>query len=358
MSEPEKPASQQIDQTVLAESRRHTRRSFAVGAVATAAAYGAYRWVDRSDQVGRLQSPLRHTLDFNRDVSRALFNERGNAPEYPLARATDLRLNGTVGLERELRMESWRLQLAGAAGQEQHPRYTKDLTSYEYQYHGALEDDQQAQDVKSAPGNADVSKSGATAPAKTKQQSTTPAPKNKPLSLAERFDAMNRALTHRRVRGNAEAGQSSSGLLDGTPGLLLTLDDLKQFPRTELVTEFKCIEGWSQIVHWSGIRLRDFLEAFPPAKIDGRAPQYVYMETPDGDYYGGYDMAAAMHPQSLLVTEMGGKPLTQHHGAPLRLHMPIKYGYKQLKRIGLIAYMDSRPDDYWTKLGYDWYAGL
>ena len=82
------------------------------------------------------------------------------------------------------------------------------------------------------------------------------------------------------------------------------------------------------------------------------------METPDGNYYGGYDLLAARHPQSLLVTEMGGEPLGQHHGAPLRLHMPIKYGYKQLKRIGLIAYMDIKPDDYWTKLGYDWYAGI
>jgi DMSO/TMAO reductase YedYZ molybdopterin-dependent catalytic subunit len=55
---------------------------------------------------------------------------------------------------------------------------------------------------------------------------------------------------------------------------------------------------------------------------------------------------------------MGGQPLTQQHGAPLRLHMPIKYGYKQIKRIGLIAYTDQKPDDFWTKLGYDWYAGL
>jgi len=125
------------------------------------------------------------------------------------------------------------------------------------------------------------------------------------------------------------------------------------------VTQFKCIEGWSEIVSWGGVRLRDFIAAYPPAKLpDGRPPRYVYMETPDGDYYGGYDMAEAMHPQSLLVYEMGGRPITRYHGAPLRLHMPIKYGYKQIKRIGLIAYTDTKPDDYWAKLGYDWYAGL
>jgi DMSO/TMAO reductase YedYZ molybdopterin-dependent catalytic subunit len=125
------------------------------------------------------------------------------------------------------------------------------------------------------------------------------------------------------------------------------------------VTEFKCIEGWSQIVHWGGVRLADLIAAYPPARNQrGELPRYVYMETPFGDYYCGYNLNACTHPQSLLATEMSGAPLTQAHGAPLRLHMPIKYGYKQIKRIALIAYTDQRPDDYWTKLGYDWYAGL
>ena len=104
--------------------------------------------------------------------------------------------------------------------------------------------------------------------------------------------------------------------------------------------------------------MADFLEQYPPATVNGKPPKYVYMETPDGDYYTGYTLKSMRHPQALLVTEMMGKPLEQLHGAPLRLHMPTKYGYKQIKRIGLIAYTDDRPDDYWTKLGYDWYADL
>ena len=137
------------------------------------------------------------------------------------------------------------------------------------------------------------------------------------------------------------------------------MDDVTKLPKHEFVTQFKCIEGWSEIVHWGGFRLVDFIEAYPPAKnAQGKLPEYVYMETPNGDYYCGYHLRECRHPQSLLVTEMAGKPLTQWHGAPVRLHMPIKYGYKQIKRIGLIAYTDSKPDDYWTKLGYDWYAGL
>ena len=137
------------------------------------------------------------------------------------------------------------------------------------------------------------------------------------------------------------------------------MEDIHKLPHHELVTQFKCIEGWSDIASWGGARLADLIAAYPPARMaNGKLPRYVYMETPDGDYYCGYDMAVALHPQSLLVYEMGGRPITRWHGAPLRLHTPLKYGYKQIKRIGLIAYTDMKPDDYWTKLGYDWYAGL
>jgi hypothetical protein len=360
MDEPEESASgpgNDVDpnHAVFAESRRRTRRSFGMGALAAAAGYCLYKWIDASPLVGRLQSPLRKTLEFNRGFSRAVFREQGLAPEYDLSHATELRLNGTVGLQKKLDLTSWRLQLAGSRTSSSHPRYTNDLTTYEYLYEGEIPADQQVVDVKTAPGNGSQSKIGAKAAQQVdrKDDSTQRFP-----SLDQRFDEMNRQLNHRRARGNAEAGASASGLMDGTPGLLLTIDDLSRLPKVELVTQFKCIEGWSQVVHWGGYRLRDLMDAYPPALIDGKEPQFVYMETPDGDYYGGYDMAAARHPQSLLVTEMEGQMLTQYHGAPLRLHMPVKYGYKQLKRIGVIAYMSARPDDYWTKLGYDWYAGL
>jgi DMSO/TMAO reductase YedYZ molybdopterin-dependent catalytic subunit len=100
------------------------------------------------------------------------------------------------------------------------------------------------------------------------------------------------------------------------------------------------------------------MEGYPPVLIDGNEPKYVCVETSDGDYYTGYGLNVCRHPQTLLVTEMMDAPLTQDHGAPLRLHMPTKLGYKQIKRIGPIAYTNRKPDDYWTKLGYDLYAGL
>ncbi|MBC7446819.1 MAG: molybdopterin-dependent oxidoreductase [Hymenobacteraceae bacterium] len=146
-----------------------------------------------------------------------------------------------------------------------------------------------------------------------------------------------------------------------------TLADLRALPRTEMTTEFKCIEGWSQIVTWAGVRLSDFLTCFPLATTSGRpadparppadlAP-YVSLVTPDEKYFVGLDIKSALHPQTLLCYEMNGAPLTLPHGAPLRLVSPLKYGVKHIKRIGTIAFMAERPADYWAKLGYDWHAG-
>jgi DMSO/TMAO reductase YedYZ molybdopterin-dependent catalytic subunit len=89
-----------------------------------------------------------------------------------------------------------------------------------------------------------------------------------------------------------------------------------------------------------------------------RAMRYVAMETPGRGYYVGLDMESALHPQTLLVYEMNGAPLTLLHGAPLRLGIPVKYGIKNIKRIGTIRYTDVRPADFWGERGYDWYAGL
>ena len=143
------------------------------------------------------------------------------------------------------------------------------------------------------------------------------------------------------------------------PGLepkVLTLGDVKQLPKTEIITRFNCIEGWSGIAHWGGPRFSEFTKNFFGP---GRAvPAYVYMATPDGEYYVGLDIKSALHPQTLLAYEQNGKPLEARRGAPLRLAIPVKYGIKNIKRIGLIQYTDKRPSDYWADDGYDWFAGL
>lgn len=135
--------------------------------------------------------------------------------------------------------------------------------------------------------------------------------------------------------------------------LALTLDEVRALPRHEIITELRCIEGWSIIVRWTGARLSDLMRVHPPAET----PQYVALETPDRGYYVGLDLESALHPQTLLAYEMNGEPLAPLHGAPLRLAIPVKYGIKHLKRIGTIRYTSIRPADFWAERGYDWYAG-
>jgi DMSO/TMAO reductase YedYZ molybdopterin-dependent catalytic subunit len=135
-----------------------------------------------------------------------------------------------------------------------------------------------------------------------------------------------------------------------------TLADIKALPKVEMITKFCCIEGWSGITHWGGARFSDFTKQF--LKVNAPVPPYVYMATANEDYYVGLDSKSALHPQTLLAYEQDGKPLEERRGAPLRLVIPVKYGIKNIKRIGLIKYMNDKPGDYWAEEGYDWFAGL
>jgi DMSO/TMAO reductase YedYZ molybdopterin-dependent catalytic subunit len=135
----------------------------------------------------------------------------------------------------------------------------------------------------------------------------------------------------------------------------LTLADVQTLPKVEETIDFKCVEGWSTVTSFAGARLSDFTAKFAPG---GSSAQYVGMQTPDKSYYVSVDMPSALHPQTLLAWEMNGQPLTQDHGAPLRLVMPVKYGIKNIKRIAKIEYTNTRPPDYWEEQGYDWYSGL
>jgi hypothetical protein len=154
----------------------------------------------------------------------------------------------------------------------------------------------------------------------------------------------------------------------GAKALSLTLKDIQALPRVDAVMELKCIEGWSDPVRWTGARMSDLVAKFGRATRSGREIdlehtasdlfRYVMLSTPDAAYYVGLDIESALHPQTLLCYEMNGEPLTPGHGAPLRLAIPVKYGIKNIKRIGTIRFTDERPADYWAERGYDWYAGL
>jgi hypothetical protein len=344
MSDVKELTAEEQETLVRRESGKRTRRSFLVAAAGAAGGYGFYRWLDRSPGDQLIQRPLRRALDWNAAVSRDVFRDHALAPTYPVSKAKDLRVNGNYGIKRELVPESYRLQFVGVENAANRPGFVADVTAWDYRYANAPQTDG-GHDTKVDPAK--------------EAHADAPADAAMPPAFQKAFADMRAKQGNKPKRGNEEAGLSDDTLDPGTPGLLLTMDEMTRFRHQELVTQFKCIEGWSEIVHWGGVRLADLLAAYPPArKPDGTLPRYVYMETPNGDYYCGFDLKDCMHPQSLLVTEMAGRPLIPAHGAPVRLHMPIKYGYKQIKCIGLIAYTDHQPDDYWTKLGYDWYAGL
>lgn len=142
---------------------------------------------------------------------------------------------------------------------------------------------------------------------------------------------------------------------DDTTARQVTMAQIRDLPRVEQITQLNCIEGWTVVVHWTGARFSDFTAKYAPQFRDAK---YVSMQTPDQEYFVGLDSASALRPQTLLCYEMNGADLTSAHGAPLRLVIPVKYGIKNIKRIGKIAYTDERPEDYWANDGYDWYAGL
>lgn len=141
--------------------------------------------------------------------------------------------------------------------------------------------------------------------------------------------------------------------------LLVPLGSIMMLPKQSYSTDFRCIEGWSEVTHYAGTRFSEFLDAFKLGKKpDGSYFRYVGLETPDGEYYVSIDIESMLHPQTLLAYEMNQAPLSELNGAPIRLVIPIKYGIKSLKRIGRITFSDTRPPDYWTERGYDWWAGL
>ena len=153
-----------------------------------------------------------------------------------------------------------------------------------------------------------------------------------------------------------------SGLASGVTERF-TLDRLLgRFSLHEQVTRLVCVEGWSGVAWWDGIRFADFLAAFPPAPGSRWAALHSAVNLdgagrPD-PYYVSIDLDTARHPQTLLATRFGGQPLTVAHGAPLRLVAPMKLGLKNIKAITEIAYLQSEPPDYWNERGYSRYDGL
>jgi DMSO/TMAO reductase YedYZ molybdopterin-dependent catalytic subunit len=135
-----------------------------------------------------------------------------------------------------------------------------------------------------------------------------------------------------------------------------TLAQIQSLPKIVHNTRHVCVEGWDAIGNWGGARVSDFL------RLVGADPgaRFLEVECAD-DYYESIDMASVRHPQSLLCYEMYGKPLDRGHGAPLRLRMPTKLGYKQAKYLTtfrITSVLRPGKRGYWEDQGYAWHAGM
>jgi DMSO/TMAO reductase YedYZ molybdopterin-dependent catalytic subunit len=133
-----------------------------------------------------------------------------------------------------------------------------------------------------------------------------------------------------------------------------TLEQIQSLPKVAQNTRHVCVEGWDAIGNFGGARLGDFL-AMVGADTSAR---FLYVECAD-DYYESLDMATALQPNSLLCYEMYGQPLLRGHGAPLRLSLPTKIGYKSAKyltRLEVTNVLHRR--GYWEDRGYPWFYSL
>ncbi len=132
------------------------------------------------------------------------------------------------------------------------------------------------------------------------------------------------------------------------------LRQIQTLPKFTQNTRHICVEGWDVIGRFGGARLSDFLNMIGA----DTSARYLYLECAD-DYYESLDMATAMHPQSLLCYEMYDHPLTREHGAPLRLRIPTKIGYKQAKYLTSLSVTNVlRGKGYWEDQGYSEFYGL
>lgn len=150
--------------------------------------------------------------------------------------------------------------------------------------------------------------------------------------------------------------------------LSLSLADLRARPARTQITKHDCVEGWTAIGQWTGVRLETLLEE---AGLKPEARYIVFhcfdalTQTEDGPrYYESIDLIDARHPQTLLAYDMNGEVLTVPHGAPLRLRVERQLGYKHAKYIRRLEAVESFDHieggrgGYWEDRGYEWYAGI
>ncbi len=169
-----------------------------------------------------------------------------------------------------------------------------------------------------------------------------------------------------KAGGFADYRLEVGGLVDRP--LSLSLEELRARPSRTQITKHDCVEGWTAIGQWTGVRLETLLDEAglkPEAKFIVFHCFDALTQTEAGPrYYESIDLIDARHSQTLLAYDMNGEVLGVPHGAPLRLRVERQLGYKQAKYIRRIEAVESFADiqggrgGYWEDRGYEWYAGI
>lgn len=135
--------------------------------------------------------------------------------------------------------------------------------------------------------------------------------------------------------------------------LRLTLDQLARLPRETQRVNHYCVEGWTAVTEWTGVRVSTL------ARMAGLLPEaeYVDFQSFDAGYHESWDLESALHRQTLVAYGGNGGALGPRYGAPARLHSPVKLGYKNVKYLTRIVFLPRRNGGYWSDRGYEWYAG-
>jgi DMSO/TMAO reductase YedYZ molybdopterin-dependent catalytic subunit len=135
--------------------------------------------------------------------------------------------------------------------------------------------------------------------------------------------------------------------------LKLTLEQLMRLPRVTQRVNHYCVEGWMAVTQWTGVRVSTL------ARMAGLRPEakYADFESFDSGYHESWDLESALHRQTVVAYGWDGGMLTAAHGAPARLHSPVKLGYKNVKYLTKIVFLPKRNGGYWSDRGYEWYAG-
>lgn len=136
--------------------------------------------------------------------------------------------------------------------------------------------------------------------------------------------------------------------------LRLSLEDLVKLGGITQRVNHYCVEGWTAVAEWTGVRVSE-LARLVQALPDASAVDFASF---DSDYHESWDMDSAMHPQTIIAYGMDGSMLGAGHGAPARLHSPIKLGYKCTKYLTRVTFLPKQNGGYWSDQGYEWYAGV